>query len=140
MTAVLVPYDGSELSAEALAFACERFPEAELSALFVVDTSVTYQPEKYLGVKLGKIYEKREAEGEEILADAETFAAEHGASLSTYIERGRPYKRILEHVDEHDVDHVVIGSHSQDIIERFFVGSVAERVIERIPVPVTVVR
>lgn len=140
MTAVLVPYDGSELSQAAIEFACERFPEAEITALFVVDTSVTYQPESYVGAKLGEIYEQREAEGEEILAEAESVAANHDSSISTAMSKGRPSKEILSYVDEEGVDHVVIGSHSQDLIERFFVGSVAERVVDRIPVPVTVIR
>lgn len=140
MTAVLVPYDGSALSEEALAFACDRFPEAEVTALFVVDTSVTYQPESYVGAKLGEIYEQREAEGEDILAAAEDEAAAYDTSISTAMANGRPSKEILTYVDEHDVDHVVLGSHSQDLIERFFVGSVAERVVDRIPVPVTVIR
>jgi len=140
MTAVLVPYDGSKLSGDALEFACERFPEAEITALFVVDTSVTHQPEQYVGVKLGDIYEQREAEGEEILAEAEQLADEFDVELSTVIEQGRPSKVILEYTTEHGIDHVVIGSHSQDLIERFFVGSVAERIVDRIPVPVTIIR
>ncbi|MFT4883169.1 MAG: nucleotide-binding universal stress UspA family protein [Natronomonas sp.] len=140
MTGVLVPYDGSTLSEEALEFACERFPEADITALFVVDTSVTYQPETFVGAKLSEVYEQREAEGEEILEGAEELAAEFDTSISTAIERGRPSKVILDYVEEHDIDHVVIGSHSQDLIERFFVGSVAERVVDRIPVPVTVIR
>ena len=140
MTNVLVPFDGSKLAAEALRFAYERFPEAETTALFVVDTSVTYQPEKYLGVKLGEIYEQREAEGKAILEDAEALATEYDAPLTTAIEQGRPWQEILDYVDEHDVDHVVLGSHSRDLLERFFVGSVAERVVDRIPVPVTLIR
>ncbi|MCQ4333479.1 universal stress protein [Natronomonas sp. F2-12] len=140
MAAVLVPYDGSKLSTDALAFACERFPEAEITALFIVDTTVAHQPEQYVGVKLGDIYEQRETEGERILEDAEEFTDEHDVQLSTAIRKGRPSKEILEYVTEHGIDHVVIGSHSQDLIERFFVGSVAERVVDRIPVPVTVIR
>lgn len=140
MTAVLVPYDGSELSRDALEFACKRFPEAEITALFVVDTSVTYQPEKYVGVKLGEIYERREAEGEEILAGAEELADEFDVQFSTVIEQGRPSKEILEYVTQHEISHVVVGSHSHDLIERFFVGSVAERIVDRSPVPVTLIR
>ena len=139
MAAVLVPYDGSKLSQDALEFACERFPEADITALFIVDTTITHQPEQYVGVKLGDIYEQREAEGEELL-DAEALADEYDVQLSTAVRKGRPSKEILEYVAEHGIDHVVIGSHSQDLIERFFVGSVAERVVDRIPVPVTVIR
>jgi nucleotide-binding universal stress UspA family protein len=140
MTGVLVPFDGSALSEEALEFACERFPEADVTALFVVDTSVTHQPETFVGAKLGEVYEQREAEGEEILDGAEELAEELDTSISTAIERGRPSKVVLDYVEAHDIDHVVIGSHSQDLIERFFVGSVAERVVDRIPVPVTIIR
>jgi nucleotide-binding universal stress UspA family protein len=140
MTGVLVPFDGSELAFEALAFACERFPEADITALFVVDTTVTHQPEKYVGVKLGEIYEQREAEGEAILEEAAASAAEFEVPLTTVVEQGRPWQEILDYVEEHDIDHVVLGSHSRDLLERFFVGSVAERVVDRIPVSVTIVR
>jgi nucleotide-binding universal stress UspA family protein len=140
MTGVLVPFDGSALSKEALEFACERFPEADVTALYVVDTSVTYQPETFVGAKLSEVYEQREAEGEALLDDAAELAEAFDSSISTAIEQGRPSKVILDYVAEHDIDHVVIGSHSQDLIERFFVGSVAERVVDRIPVPVTIIR
>ncbi|WP_435063698.1 universal stress protein [Halobaculum sp. EA56] len=140
MTDVLVPFDGSALSRRAMEFACERFPDADVTALFVVDTSVTHQPETYVGVKLDEVYERREEEGEAILAEAEDVADEHGVPLETVLERGRPDREILEYVEEHGVDHVVLGSHSRDILERFFVGSVAERVVDRIPVPVTIPR
>ena len=140
MTSVLVPFDGSKLAVEALEFAYERFPDADVTALFVVDTSVTYQPEKYVGVKLGEIYEQRGKEGEAILEEAEAVAAEFDAPLTTAIEQGRPWQEILDYVDDHGVDHVVLGSHSRDFLERFFVGSVAERVVDRIPVPVTLIR
>jgi nucleotide-binding universal stress UspA family protein len=140
MTGVLVPFDGSELSFQALRFACERFPEADITALFVVDTTVTHQPEQYVGVKLGEIYEQREAEGEAMLEEAVAAAEGFDVALTTALKQGRPWQVILDYVDEHGVDHVVLGSHSRDLLERFFVGSVAERVVERIPVPVTIIR
>jgi nucleotide-binding universal stress UspA family protein len=140
MTGVLVPFDGSKLAFEALAFACERFPEADITALFVVDTTVTHQPEQYVGVKLGEIYEQREVEGEAILEEAVAHAAEFDVTLTTVLEQGRPWQEILDYIDEHDIDHVVLGSHSRDLLERFFIGSVAERVVDRTPVPVTLIR
>lgn len=140
MTRILVPFDGSSTATDALAFACERFGDTEIRVLFVVDTSVTHQPERYLGMKLGDIYEKREAEGKKHLAAAEQLAAEHGVSVTSALTRGEPARAILEAVEEHDIDHVVIGSHGRTVFERFFLGSVAERVVERAPVSVTVVR
>jgi nucleotide-binding universal stress UspA family protein len=43
-------------------------------------------------------------------------------------------------VDEHDVDHVVMGSNGRRGVSRLVLGSVAERVVRGAPVPVTVVR
>lgn len=140
MTDVLVPFDGSALSRQALEFACERFPDADVTALFVVDTSVTHQPETYVGMKLSEVYERRAEEGESILAEAEEIAHEQGLSLETALEHGRPDREILEYVEAHAIDHVILGSHSRDVLERFFLGSVAERVVDRIPVPVTIIR
>ncbi|MBB6647474.1 universal stress protein [Halobellus ruber] len=140
MDTVLVPYDGSTLARGALEFACEKFTDGELIVLYVVDTSISLEPETYVGVKLGEIYERREAEGREHLDEAAEIAGEYGRSITTVLDHGEPSKVILKQVTEHDADHVVMGSHSQGTIERFFLGSVSERVVERAPTSVSVIR
>lgn len=140
MTRVLVPYDGSKLAERALEFACEKFAEADITALYVVDTTVAFQPERFVGGKASEVYEKREEEGWESLGSAETMAEDHGVTIETDLEFGQPHSAILEYVEDHGVDHIVMGSHSRSALERFFVGSVAERVVQRVPVPVTVIR
>jgi nucleotide-binding universal stress UspA family protein len=140
MTNVLVPYDGSTMARDALAFACETFDDGELVVLYVVDTSITFEPEKYVGVRLGEIYEKREATGQEHLDEAARVAAEWGCSVTTVLDHGEPSKVIVKQVDERDVDHVIMGSHSQGTLERFFLGSVSERVVKRAPASVSVIR
>jgi nucleotide-binding universal stress UspA family protein len=140
MAHVLVPYDGSGQAQNALEFACETFDEDDLTVLFVVDTSITFEAGTYVGMKLGEIYERREEEGKKLLEEASDMAAEYGRTVETVIKHGEPSKAILKQIDERDVDHVVTGSHSQGPLERFFLGSVAERVVERSPVSVTVIR
>lgn len=140
MTHVLVPYDGSKCSTKALSFACEKFKDDEITVLHVVDTSITHQPEKYVGMKLGDIYQRRESEGESYLEDAEELAAEHDISVTRVLRQGNPSKMILAAVEDRDIDHVVMGSHSQSVLERFFLGSVAERIVERAPASITVIR
>jgi len=140
MEKVLIPFDGSTMARKALEFAYEKFADDELIVLFVVNTSITYEPERYVGVKLGEIYEKREAEGEKLLEEAGEIAEEYGCSISTVLDRGEPSKEIVKQVDDRDIDHVVMGSHSQGTIERFFLGSVSERVVERAPASVSVIR
>lgn len=53
---------------------------------------------------------------------------------------GEPGRAIVRYTDEHDVEQVVIGSHGRERIARFLLGSVAETVVRRSVVPVTVVR
>lgn len=140
MEKVLIPFDGSTMARSALEFACEKFADEELIVLFVVDTSITIEPERYVGVKIGEIYEKREAEGEELLEDAVGIADEFGCSVATVLDHGEPSKVIVKQADERDIDHIVMGSHSQGTIERLFLGSVSERVVERAPASVSVIR
>lgn len=140
MTSVLVPYNGSRLADRSLTFACEKFPDAEITALYVVDTTVAFQPERVVGGKPSEVYEKREEEGREHLEAAKATADERGVSIETDLDYGQPHAVILDYAEEHGVDHIVMGSHSRSALERFFLGSVAERVVQRVHVPVTVVR
>ena len=140
MEKVLIPFDGSTMARGALKFACVKFADDELTVLFVVDTSITIEPERYVGVKIGEIYEKREAEGEELLEEAAEIAEEYGCSVATVLDHGEPSKVIVKQADEREIDHIVMGSHSQGTIERLFLGSVSERVVERAPASVSVIR
>jgi len=53
---------------------------------------------------------------------------------------GRPTKVIVEYADDHDIDQIVMGSHGRSGMSRILLGSVAEIVVRRASVPVTVVR
>jgi len=46
----------------------------------------------------------------------------------------------VEFAHEGDCDHVIIGSHGREGILRVLLGRVAETVVRRAPMPVTVVR
>jgi len=140
MEKVLIPFDGSTMARSALEFAYEKFADDELIVLFVVNTSITYEPERYVGVKLGEIYEKREAEGKALLEEAAEIADEYGCAVTTVLDQGEPSKVIVKQVDDREIDHVVMGSHSQGTIERLFLGSVSERVVKRAPASVSVIR
>jgi nucleotide-binding universal stress UspA family protein len=63
-----------------------------------------------------------------------------GREVETAIEVGSPARTILAYVDDHDVDHVVMGSHGRSGVSRLVFGSVAEQVMRQSPVAVTVVR
>ena len=47
---------------------------------------------------------------------------------------------IVEYSKAHDIDLIVMGTHGRAAVERFLVGSVAERVVRTAPCPVFTVR
>jgi nucleotide-binding universal stress UspA family protein len=54
-------------------------------------------------------------------------------------ESGREDDKILEFVQKEKIDILVIGTHGRTGIEHTFLGSVAEKVIRRCPIPVFVI-
>ncbi len=66
--------------------------------------------------------------------------AANGIEIETDFLTGSVSRVIIKYVDEHDIDHIVIGSHGRTGLSRILLGRVAEKVTRWSPVPVTVVR
>lgn len=135
---VLVPVDGSAPSDGALAYALEQFSTDDIVALYVmdpVDGTTAWGPGS-----VDNWLSAAEERSEGVLENAAEAAVEAGVELTTDSVVGRPAKAIVEYADEHDVDHIVVGSHGRGGLSRVLLGSVAETVVRRAPVPVTVAR
>lgn len=129
--------DDSVPSETALEHALSSFSDAEITVLYVIDTS---QPAGYGDLfTLAAQSDYRAERSEELFAKAERIAEEYDAELETVTESGIPARVITTFTEEGGFDHVVMGSHCRTGINRLFLGSVAERVVRRTPVPVTVV-
>jgi nucleotide-binding universal stress UspA family protein len=59
--------------------------------------------------------------------------------ITTAIERGIPFQEIADYVDTHGIDIVVMGTHGRTGLERFLIGSVTEKVLRTVDVPVIAV-
>jgi nucleotide-binding universal stress UspA family protein len=137
---VLVPFDGSPAARSAVEYAHERFPGAPLTLLYVVDPMIEYhRRQAYPGYTEDDEF-KNEREKAEHVLESILEAIPEGVSVDTGIEAGNPARTIVRYADANDVDQIVIGSHGRDGIARFLLGSVAETVVRRSAVPVTVVR
>jgi nucleotide-binding universal stress UspA family protein len=55
------------------------------------------------------------------------------------LRQGSAWQEVLAAIDEARADLVVLGTHGRRGVERFMLGSVAERVVQRSPVPTIVV-
>jgi len=138
---LLVPVDGSDPADAALEFALEECPDADITALSVIDpTDVGYGSIEAAPSTLEHLQESAEERTEQVLEEATARAAEHGVELTTETVIGMPSRAIVEWAENNDIDGIVIGSHGRQGVTRVLLGSVAETVVRRSPVPVTVVR
>lgn len=136
---VLVAFDGTPLAEDALARALEQYPDATVTVLYVIDyIEGSYGAEAMIGPE--ELRERAHERSGEILAAAEAFAAERDRSIETASRIGRPETEILDFARKQGVDTIVIGSHGRSRLTRVLLGSVAETVVRRSPVPVLVVR
>ena len=138
---VLVPMDGSEQARDALEHTLSEHADARVTVLHVIDPArATYGAQAGIPTSSEEWFEAEEARAEHLFEEVRERAAEAGVEVETATEVGQPSRTIVEYAAEHDVDHVVIGSHGREGLSRILLGSVAELVIRRSPVPVTVVR
>ena len=137
-TDILVPTDGSEGAEAAIGPAVDVAStyDARLHALSVIDTMAMG-----VDVRSGAILEALEESAQSAVETIEEQATQASVSaVETAIEHGNPYRGIRSYVEEHDIDLVVMGTQGRSGIERYLLGSVAEKTVRTSPVPVMTVR
>ncbi|QLH76004.1 universal stress protein [Halosimplex rubrum] len=134
---ILVPTDGSAGASAALEEAIELADQfdATIHSLYVVDLAS-------LGTEAGAVdmVESFEQTGEEATEAAATRARDAGVTAEASVATGSPHREILEYVDDHGVDLVVMGTHGRTGLERYLLGSVTEKIVRAADVPVLTVR
>jgi len=129
---ILLPTDGSKYSdkSEKHALALAAANNAEIIALSVVengfslnlpDTETISEVTQLLHEETMKNLNKVER-----LRDEENL----DVKITKKVAEGSPAKVILETIEEEDVDLVVIGSSGKTGIDKFLMGSVAEKVVK----------
>ena len=138
---VLVPVDGSEQSDRACELVFEEFREATLVLLHVINpVEAGYTGKVSLPSASEEWYEQQRERATEYIDDIEEHAADYGIETDRAVEVGKPTRTIVEFAADNDIDHIVMGSHGREGVSRILLGSVAETIVRRSPVPVTVVR
>lgn len=136
---IVVPVDSSEQSQQALTYAVEEQPEAKLTLVHAYGLSA-HAGRGAVVQSTSDAIDAAEKQAEELLSDAREIAVDagHDGPIETVAETGDPEKVITDQAA--DADAVYIGSHGRDGTARVLLGSVAEKVVRRAPVPVTVVK
>ena len=136
---VLVPTDGSESATAAVdhGLAIAAAAGARVHALNVIDvgdaaTTPSVSPPTELLTDL-------EAEGERATEEIAARAREAGLDAVTEVREGYPADDVLDYVDDNDVDLVAMGTQGRTGLNRYLLGSTAERVVRHAEVPVVAV-
>jgi len=141
MTRILVPLDGSDQSDHALRYALDHFKDADVVCLNVIDPiEAGYTAQATVPGYSEEWFEQAQQAAQDLFDQAHEIADEYDHDLDTETEVGRPSRTIVDYADENDVDHIVMGSHGREGVSRILLGSVAEAVMRRSTVPVTIVR
>jgi nucleotide-binding universal stress UspA family protein len=136
---VLVPVDGSEQAWSALEHAATEHPEATFTLLYVINPVGAGASAQVGDVGYGeKWYEVAERRADGLFEAAREHVGDHDFTTETAV--GRPAGSIVAFATDNAIDAIVMGSHGRDGVSRIILGSVAETVVRRSPVPVTVVR
>jgi nucleotide-binding universal stress UspA family protein len=138
---ILVPVDGSEQARTAFQFAAGEFPEATIVLLNVINPAEAgYSAQASLPSFSEEWYEQQTEAAEELFDTLVEEADAGDRDVERVTEVGRPTTVIVEYAADNDVDHIVMGSHGRSGVSRILLGSVAETVVRRADVPVTVAR
>lgn len=135
---VAVGVDFSPASNHALEVARRRFPGARLRLLHVTDTRVTTTPDLGGGVTPASLDPRLLHTMEDADGDRLARLAQEGEETELLV--GDPVTGILEAAKHWGAELIVVGTHSQGALEHFFLGSSAEKLVARSPVPVLTVR
>lgn len=137
---ILVPTDFSEASEDAIAYALllARAFGATLHLLHVLADphSLGWGVEQ---AYLPRMLERVEMETRQRLEAAVPASARDGVAVRCTVEVGSPVEVVLAHAGR-DADLIVMGTHGRGAVERLWLGSVTERVLQRAPCPVVSVR
>jgi nucleotide-binding universal stress UspA family protein len=143
MRRILFASDLSNASSKAFAtaIALAQATDADMTILHVVVPYTPIVPEQYLG---GTTLEKLNADArewaQERVAHLTARAKKGGIRATGLTPMGDPAEQIVRTARAKRADLIVLGTHGRTGLNRFFVGSVAQRVIASAQSPVVTVR
>jgi nucleotide-binding universal stress UspA family protein len=132
---ILVAFDGSESGGNAVKYAVKLAKASEGCSVKVMTVMVS--AEDYGVDLMGQSVRKEPAE--KLMSDARDIAGAEGGSVTTGIEQGQPYERIVETAEAGGFDLIVMGRRGLGRLERMLMGSMTARVIGHTKTDVLVV-
>lgn len=137
---IILATDGSKYSENAVEYAVElaKISEARISAIYVVDTGAFATIP--MDAAWENMYELLKTEGNEATEKVEAEAKRSDVEVECFVVEGHPAEEILKLSENIPADLIVMGTLGKRGLDRFLLGSVAEKVSRTSKVPVMIVR
>ncbi|QCS44085.1 universal stress protein [Natrinema versiforme] len=138
--AILVAYDGSEPAQKAVEHAFTTYPDDEIVLLRVIEAA---DGSTGAGIMAAQewLRDREEEVSTELPEEIAAIVSDPDRDFRTETAVGKPAREVVRFAEDNDdIDHIVIGSHGRSGLSRVLLGSVAETIVRRSPVPVTVMR
>lgn len=137
---IIVAFDESDPAKRALETALTEFVDPEVIVVHVIDPMEFIETASIEDGQPAASGPEHRRKGERLIEEAESIAKSHAIPIEAMLRTGDVAREVTYLADELPADHIVLGSHGRTGIDRLLLGSVAEKVMRRAPVPVTIVR
>lgn len=136
---ILIATDGSAENKKAISYGIElaKLSGARVYVTYVVDTASFDSIPMDGGWEM--MYKLLEKEGNEI-TDKVIADTGEDIEIESKLLEGHPGHEIIDFAENNGIDLIVMGTHGKSGLDRFLLGSVAEKVTRNSHVPVMVVR
>lgn len=143
---ILVPLDGSLIGEAALPYA-EELAIVNMAEMFLLQIVTTNQDlalaESYTS-SLGQLSEEyaRHAmsQATEYLNRIKERLERKRIVAHVHVEIGFPAEQIISYAREHDIDMIAMSTHGRSGVNRWLMGSIADKVMRASSVPVLMIR
>ena len=133
---ILVATDGSEHGYRAAKVALElgKISGGKVTAIYVADTVKTsHLPDDMLLFSIRELLLK---EGKEALKQVESLSQEKGVAFESVVVEGNPGSEIISYAESAGMDIIILGAVGRTGLDKFLLGSVAEKVVRNSKIPV----
>jgi len=136
---ILAATDGSEhgLRAAKVAVELAKISAGKVYAIYVADTQRTaHLPDDMLLFSIKELLLK---EGKDAIKQVQELAEKNGVDFEGAVVEGNPSDEIIRHAKNGGMNVIIVGAVGRTGLDKFLLGSVAEKVVRNSRIPVLTV-
>ncbi|MDD5617044.1 MAG: universal stress protein [Candidatus Methanoperedens sp.] len=137
---ILIATDGSEYTKNSIDYGLElaKNTGAKVHVIYVIDTAA------FASIPMDAAWESMytllKQEGDEATSQVADKANAEGLEVERNTVEGHPAEEIIKYAEKNSINLIVMGTLGKSGLDRFLLGSVAEKVVRTSKIPVLVVR